>query len=219
MKTNMKKLLAATALTLLSTGAFAQTSPGTVVVTGSLHLNGHTSESKQNDTISHKSHGTAFRIGPSIGYVLGNNFELGSALGYFHSTITNKGFNSAGDSYETKEKSNAFSITSYLKKYIMLSEQFTFTGQLSAGLAFHKRNTDANTDYQPKSTFFNAALAPGLTYFPSDKLGVSAGLGGLRYEQTLKKSKAEDTPVKTLSGFSINFKDALYFSLSYYINR
>lgn len=213
----MKKLLAAAVFALLGTSAFAQTSQGTVVVTGQFTFTTSTSESTLNDTISNKSNGTAFRLAPSIGYMLGNNFELGAALGYTHSTIKNIYFNSEGDRHEVKTKSNAFLISPYLKKYFMLSEQFALTGQLSTALGVHKKNSDANVNAHPKEIFFDAALAPGITYFPSNKLGLSAGLGGLRYEQTLKKT--EDTRVKTNSGFRIGFENALYFSLSYFINR
>ncbi len=215
----MKKLLAAAVFALLGTGAFAQTSQGTVVVTGQFTFTTSTSESTLNDTISNKSNGTAFRLAPSIGYMLGNNFELGAALGYTHSTIKNIYFNSEGDRHEVKTKSNAFLISPYLKKYFMLSEQFALTGQLSAGLSIYKWKPDSSADSQQKSTSFNAALTPGITYFPSDKLGISAGLGGLRYNQTLEKTGANDTPVKTNSGLRIGLEDALYFSLSYFINR
>ncbi|WP_276496407.1 outer membrane beta-barrel protein [Pontibacter litorisediminis] len=215
----MKKLLAAAVFALLGSGAFAQTSPGTVVVTGSLRFSTQTSESERNDTLSQKSLGTAFGVGPSVGYLLGNNFELGAGLGFSRSTTTNTNFNSTGDRSETKTKTNAFTVNPYLKKYFMLSEQFALTGQLSAGLGCYKRENDANAVSQQKTSFFNAALAPGITYFPTDKLGISAGLGGLRYDQTLKKTQASDSPVKTYSGLSIDFEDALYFSLSYFINR
>ncbi|OKL40318.1 outer membrane beta-barrel protein [Pontibacter flavimaris] len=215
----MKKLLAAALFGLLGTGAYAQTSQGTVVVTGQLTFTTNTSESTQNGTIIHKSRGTGFRIAPGIGYMIGENLELGAALGYTHSTTKNINFNSEGDRHETKTKTNSFAISPYLKKYFMLSEQFALTGQFSTALGVYKKESDANTDSQPKEIFFNAALAPGITYFPTDKLGISTGLGGLRYEQTLKKTEASDTPVKTYSGFKIGFEDALYFSLSYYINR
>lgn len=212
----MKKLLTAALFALLGTGAFAQTSQGTVVVTGNLSLRASTSEFVENDTLNSKSRGIASNIGPSIGYILGNGFELGTALGYSHSASKDKYFNSEGDSYEIKTKSNAFLISPYLKKYFMLSEQFALTGQFSTSLGVYKAKSDNNVK-RPKEIFFNAALAPGITYFPSNKLGLSAGLGGLRYEQTLKKT--EDTRVKTNSGFRIGFEDALYFSLSYFINR
>lgn len=215
----MKKLLGAAVFTLLGTCAFAQTSPGTVVVSGSLNLSTSNSEYAKSDTVVNKSSGTAFSLGPRVGYMLGNNFEIGAGLGFSRSVTKTKYFNSLGDSYEVTTKANAISISPYLKKYFMLSEQFALTGELSAGLSFYKRSTDANTYYQPKSTSFNATLAPGITYFPTDKLGISAGLGGLRYNQTLKKTKAGGTPVKADSGFSFGFEDALYFSLSYYINR
>ncbi|AKD05180.1 outer membrane beta-barrel protein [Pontibacter korlensis] len=204
-------------ISLLGTASLAQTSQGTVVVSGGLSLNTFKSETTESDTLSHQASGTAFRIGPSVGFMLGNNFELGAALGYSHSTTTNKNFNREGDSNETKERSKAFSISPYLKKYFMLSEQFALTGQFSAALSIHKRQF--NADSKLPSTFFHAALAPGITYFPSEKLGVSASLGGLRYEQTSKKMEAGGTPIKTLSGFIVSFEDALYFSLSYYINR
>ena len=215
----MKKLLTAAVFALLGTGAFAQTSQGTVVVTGNLSLSTFTSESTLNDTISNKSRGTAFRMGPSLGFILGNNFELGAALGYTHSTINNIYFNSEGDRHELKTKANGYAISPYLKKYFMLSEQFALTGQLSTGLSIYKRKPDASADFQSKSTSFNVALAPGITYFPSDKLGISAGFGGLQYNQTLEKTEANDTPVKTISGLRISLEDGLYFSLSYYINR
>lgn len=158
-------------------------------------------------------------MGPSLGFILGNNFELGAALGYTHSTINNIYFNSEGDRHELKTKANGYAIGPYLKKYFMLSEQFALTGQLSTGLSIYKRKPDASADFQSKSTSFNVALAPGITYFPSDKLGISAGFGGLQYNQTLEKTEANDPPVKTISGLRISLEDGLYFSLSYYINR
>jgi hypothetical protein len=217
----MKKLLAAAVFALLGTSAFAQTSQGTVVVSGNLSLRSSSFEYTENDTLSYKSYGISLYISPSVGYMLGNGFEFGTALGYSYSADKDKRFNSEGegDSYETKSKLHAFSFSPYLKKYFLLSEQFALTGQFSTTLGVYKRKYDNSADFQPKSTFFNAALTPGITYFPSDKIGISAGLGGLRYEQTSKKTEAGGTPVKTNSGFRIGFEDALYFSLSYYINR
>ncbi|PTX18463.1 outer membrane protein with beta-barrel domain [Pontibacter mucosus] len=215
----MKKLLAAALFALLGTGAFAQTSQGTVVVTGNFSLRASTSDYTVKDTLNRKSNGVGLYIGPSVGYMLGGGFELGTALGYFHSTYKDKYFNSEGDSYEIKTKSNTFSIGPYLKKHFMISEQFALTGQFSTVLGVRKKKSDDPADSQPKDIFFNAALAPGITYFPTDKLGISAGLGGLRYEQSSKKTEAGGTPINKNSGFKVSFEDALYFSLSYYLNR
>lgn len=215
----MKKLLAAAVFALLGTGAFAQTSQGTVVVTGQFTFTTSTSESTLNDTISNKSSGTAFRIAPSIGYMLGENLELGAGFNYTHSKTKNINFNSQGDSHEMTTKTNVFAISPYLKKYFILSEKFALTGQFSTGLGVHKTKYSTNTGCQPKGFSFTAALAPGITYFPSDKFGVSAGLGGLRYAQSLSKREEGSTPKKTDHSLEFGFEDALFFSLSYYINR
>ncbi|WP_181163625.1 outer membrane beta-barrel protein [Pontibacter mangrovi] len=73
----MKKLLAAAVFTLLGTGAFAQTSQGTVKLSGSLGFN----STSRDDNINQKSN--SFNIGPSIGYFIKDNLAVGMGAEVF----------------------------------------------------------------------------------------------------------------------------------------
>ncbi|MCX2740283.1 outer membrane beta-barrel protein [Pontibacter anaerobius] len=72
----MKKLLAAAVFAFLGTSAFAQTSQGTVAITGSLSFN----STNREDGSDLKSN--SFSIGPSVGYFVADNLVVGLGINY-----------------------------------------------------------------------------------------------------------------------------------------
>jgi hypothetical protein len=80
MKTKMKKILAAAVLALLSTGAMAQTTQGTVAVGGSVGF-GTNTRNDEPDTRDVNNIYRSFHINPSFGYFVRDGLELGVSVG------------------------------------------------------------------------------------------------------------------------------------------
>ncbi|WP_276496408.1 outer membrane beta-barrel protein [Pontibacter litorisediminis] len=225
----MKKLFFAAVFACLTSAALAQTSQGTVVASGSL---GYQNNNHKNDADTQKSVNRSFTLAPSIGYMLRDGLEAGISVGYTSSNDESKVYNVLpGGSLElrsTSETTNrSLAIGPYLKKYFSVSEKIAFTGQaylnyVSAEHDYHSDYSNSRSRSNYESTGFSVGLRPGITFFPTSKIGLSAGFGSLGYTRSTSTSELEyfEDSKSTSSEFGLNLSGStLSFGLGYYISR
>ena len=223
----MKKLLFTILLACIGSAALAQTSQGNIVVSGTVGYQNHTQQN-EDETSTYDSR--SFNIAPGIGYMLkdgleaGISFRLSSSLSESNSYYLNE--NGRGELYSMNEsKDKSFAISPYLKKYFSLSDKIAFTGE--AYISFSKGNSryhyeDVNhssTESKRNNTGFGVGIRPGITFFPTEKIGLSANFGRLGYNHTTYKNKEYDYKSKS-SDFGLNLDgNSLTFGFGYYISR
>ena len=223
----MKKLLLSVILACIGSAVLAQTSQGNIVVSGTVGYqnNAHQTE---NETYTYDSR--SFTIAPGIGYILkdgleaGISFRLSSSLNEsYHYYLNEDGRGELYSMNESKDKS--FAISPYLKKYFSLSDKIAFTGE--AYISFSKGKSryqnevvdHSSTDSKNNNTGFGVGLRPGITFFPTDKIGLSANFGHLGYNHTTYNNEEFDFKSKS-SDFGLNLSgNTLTFGFGYYISR
>lgn len=223
----MKKLLLAAVLACIGSTAFAQTSQGTVVASGSLRYYDYTN--KTEDKLS-STDNRSFSIAPGIGYMIKESLEAG--ISFRITTSTNASSSTHLDEWGGRElysrsesKDNRFAISPYVKKYFALSEKIAFTGE--AYVSFSKGNSHyeskimeySSTKSKYSNSAFGLGIRPGITFFPTDKIGLSANFGYLGYSHTTHKNKEYDSK-STSSDFGLNLDGStLSFGFGYFISR
>ncbi|AKD05181.1 outer membrane beta-barrel protein [Pontibacter korlensis] len=225
----MKKLFFAAVFACFSSAAFAQTSQGTIVASGSL---GYQNITHKSDADTDKAGNKSFTIAPSIGYMLRDGLEAGISTDYTSSSgesnfysIMPDGSRELLSSRETSDR--CFAIGPYLRKYFSVSEKIVFTGQ--AYINYISTEHDSHSDYDNgssrssnTSTGFGIGVKPGITFFPTPEIGLSAGFGNLGYTRSTSTSELayfEDYK-STSSDFGLNLSGStLSFGLGYFISR
>ena len=178
----MKKLLLSLfAVSALALSSQAQTEKGNIMLGGNVEFNTSKAEGANKTDIN-------FDVIPSVGYFVGNNFAVGTGIGYqFAKSYTQAVGTVAGSSFKT----TAFVVSPFARYYKNITDQFKFFGQLSVPMAFGKSNVgDANGDNfvkVSKDTNIGAKLSPGFAFFPSKHFGIEFSVQGISYnDQTLK---------------------------------
>ena len=223
----MKKLLFTILLACIGSAALAQTSRGTVVATGTLSYydNINTTEDKISSTENR-----FFSIAPGIGYMIKESLEAGISFSFTTSTnVSNSAHLNQWGNREpysfTESKDKSFAISPYVKKYFTLSEKIAFTGE--AYLSFSKGNNRykseileySSTESKRSNMGFGVGIRPGITFFPTEKIGLSANFGRLGYNRSTYKDKEYDFKSKS-SDFGLYLDSStLSFGFGYYISR
>lgn len=218
MKTDMKKLMATACFTLLGAGAFAQTSQGTITVSGYVNFR---NEAYNNHNVSNDERTIHRNISlqPSVGYFVKDGLELGMGIGL--SQHTSKYKQEAGD---IKHKNNNVSLRFYAQQYVALTEQLMLHGTGFATVGFGNRTykgmDDTSSEVRETSNDFGIGVYPGLTYFATPKLGLSATFGSLSFFRTKYKPKDSQQSDRTINSFHANLSpSSVSFGLGYFIAR
>ena len=186
----MKKLILSIAV--LSGLAFttqAQTEKGKVILGGSVGFN--TNKVKGADKAD-----VNFNVVPSVGYFLGDNFAVGTGVGYTFDKSVSGG-----------EQTEAFQVAPFGRYYVDLAGSFKFFGQLSVPLAFGAvKDVDNNGDTGTKTgsvTNIGVNVAPGFAFFPTKRIGIEFSVKGLGYEYTQFKNETSGAKTKN-NAFGLN---------------
>ena len=187
----MKKLILSIAV--LSGLAFttqAQTEKGKVILGGSVGFNTNKVKSADKADVN-------FNVVPSVGYFLGDNFAVGTGVGYTFDKSVSGG-----------EQTEAFQVAPFGRYYVPVADKFQFFGQLSVPMAFGTtKATDADLEVGDKtgsSTSIGVALSPGFAYYPSKKIGIEFALNGASYNHyTLKDANGDKKDADSSDAFSI----------------
>ncbi|MEJ8757279.1 outer membrane beta-barrel protein [Pontibacter sp. H259] len=216
MKTNMKKLLAIAIFSIVSTSAFAQTSQGSIAISGAFGI------SKTTQDNAAEINQFTVNIAPSVGYFVRDGLEVGAAVGFSHTAADQLTYDSSG--FGTfKTTTNTFSFVPYITKYFLLSEKVAFTGHAFAGISAGTGKISFDSDFSPnadlKLSGVQIGVSPGLSFFPTEKIGISARFGSLGYtEFSMKPEGGTDSSKSSTFGLDLN-ASTLALGFSYYINR
>lgn len=183
----MKKLLLLVVFLALHQGLRAQTSQGSVVVTGSVGYDA----SNKSGTNNLKENTSSYLISPRIGYMVADNFEAG-LFGTLHKREEDyHGRISGADKEYGESKMTEKAVGAYLKKYFFLKDKLAFsaTGEASYNSvrSTHVTYTEGlrpkqlRSDYSYKTSRFEAAIRPGFSFFFSEKIALNATYGALTY--------------------------------------
>ncbi|WP_299754608.1 outer membrane beta-barrel protein [uncultured Pontibacter sp.] len=218
----MKKLLGAAALALLCTGAFAQTSQGTVEIAGSF---GFKSISRDYGT-DQKSN--RFNLGPSVGYFVKDNVAVGMGMSYTREVSKSTevhygGYYSGPYTVDVESTNNGYHVSPFITRYFSLTEKVFFTGTGSVGFGKTKSTSEYKGDIQSRestNSTFRAGVSPGISFFPTSKFGLSASFGFLGYAQYKTEFKNDQNDDYEHSEFGLDLNSSyLNFGLSYFISR
>ncbi|WP_461787736.1 outer membrane beta-barrel protein [Pedobacter sp.] len=182
----MKKLLLSlVAVAAITFGANAQTEKGKIILGGNVGFNSTKVDGAAKADVN-------FSVVPSVGFFVGNNFAVGTGVGYNY----NK-------SVSTRNQNEAFEVAPFGRYYVNLTDQFKFFGQLSVPLAFGTvKDVNANGDTGAKlgtTTSIGVNVAPGFAFFPNKKVGIEFSVNGLGYENFTTKAEVTGAKVKTNS--------------------
>jgi outer membrane protein len=182
----MKKLLLSlVAVAAITFGANAQTEKGKIILGGNLGFNSTKVDGAAKADVN-------FSVVPSVGFFVGNNFAVGTGVGYNY----NK-------SVSSRNQNEAFEVAPFGRYYVNLTDQFKFFGQLSVPLAFGTvKDVNANGDTGAKlgtTTSIGVNVAPGFAFFPNKKVGIEFSVNGLGYENFTTKAEINGAKVKTNS--------------------
>ncbi|MDB4902983.1 MAG: hypothetical protein JWQ63_2264 [Mucilaginibacter sp.] len=138
------------------------------------------SSSTQNLTIS------GFNAGPNYSYFIADKLDIGTSLSYGTNKQTDNGINTVNP---TKQTSNNYGATIYLRKYFMFQNKIGF--RVGPSLDYSRANTSVNNPISNATinngntlNEYTASISLGMVYFPSKKLGVSATIANLSYNHT-----------------------------------
>lgn len=208
-KTNMNKLFIIAILGLLTTGAFAQTNQGTKVVSGSVGFNKSSDDRKYQNGGTYDYSSVLLEFDPSFGYFIKDKLEVGVSVGYGYQKYDAKENNESESGYKHEYMSNIYSFNPYIKRYFHVTEKIALSGSLAAGFRTGKSKQTTESDFtstiESNSTGYFARLTPGISFFPTDKIGLRASFGNLGY--TYLSSEYENGGAKITSqnlGFNLD---------------
>ncbi len=228
----MKNLITLSFVLLLAHSGYSQISDNTFYLGGGIGYTSQTSNItfrnvKDFQEIKEPS-ASQLRFTSGLGYFLSEKISLNFDFGYSTiSAIQNSSIN--GDYIKATE--NIFSLNPYMRYLIMLEENkfgFIFnTGIIYATsqIKYEEKNgIDITKTEDPKSTFLNIGITPGIIYFPNEKIGLEATFGFIGYYRDLEKEIINaDQDIETVtSGFTIganSLNPALNFGFRYYFQR
>lgn len=175
----MKKLVLFVALIAMSAGAFAQTSAGSLYAGGGLNFSTTTGNTQGNGATVDKPVQTQIGISPNVGYFISDNLAVGASIGVNYSGTNNKANNN-------KTKTTSFNVGPFARMYFPMGDNFYAYGQASVGVGFgNSKAIGGNTTVtvnKMSSVYFS--VTPGVTFFPSEKVGIDFGLRLLSFNHT-----------------------------------
>lgn len=189
----MKKVLLFVAFAAISLSSSAQFAKGDSYISGGVGF----SQSKTGSASS-----SNYAISPNYGYFVTNNIAVGVGLGFGGNTAKN------GLGIKTANAS-ALSAGVFARYYTTPSKAFSFFG--NAGVNYTS-NTDKIPATSVKTSGFGISVAPGISYFVSNRLAIESTVGSLGYST----SKADLTGAVSTNNFGLNLNlSSISFGLVY----
>ncbi|MBF9254442.1 outer membrane beta-barrel protein [Pontibacter sp. 172403-2] len=217
----MKKHLIAALLTLLGTGAFAQTQQGTVVLSGSLSI---ARQGYGHDIGPEQTKSTKVPVGiyPAAGYFVKDNLEAGTELflGYTsHST-----YSSDASTFPDKYHTYDIGLAPYIRKYWPVANQLYLTGKASASASYNflkVASPDFESQVMSTGHTLGLSLSPGLTLFATEHISLHGSLGIISYQRYAPNPENGNIVREyRSSNFSFSLLPSTFsLGMSYYIHQ
>lgn len=185
----MKKILLAGAVALFGLSN-AQIAKGTTYLSGSV---GYSQEETNNGNLKTEN----FNVLPTVGYFVDTNLAIGLGVGYETVKKTATTTTTLGNTTVVSENINktpAFVVEPFVRKYWTLSDKLYFFGQLAVPMRFGKTEVESNsvattgntvvtssTSTEAKYTQIGVTVKPGLDYFLNKNWTIEATIGEFGY--------------------------------------
>lgn len=191
----MKKLLLSlVAVSALAFSTQAQTEKGKFMLGGNVGFNTSKVDGANKSDLS-------FKVIPSVGYFVSDNFAIGTGVGYAYNKAVSKSL-----------LNQSFEVAPFGRYYVGLSDQFKFFGQLSVPMAFGNNKAldldGKSGDKIASTTEIGAYVSPGFAFFPTKRIGIEFSVTGLGYNNYQVKNEVTGNKVKANSfGLEANAAD------------
>ncbi|MGC8823810.1 MAG: outer membrane beta-barrel protein [Bacteroidales bacterium] len=201
----MKKTLLFVTMIALSATLYSQAFVG-----GSLSFSvSGSSETSGNTTVDGPT-SAAFIVSPMAGYYLNSQMAIGVELGLGVTSSNNNRTPTA-----TKTTTTSIAISPFLRYHVVEMGPISVFGQgsIGIGLGSTKIKTGSVSSDGPKTTSFEIAVRPGVSYKLTDQIAIEAFLGGLSYNHTTVKQPNDDKDKDY--EFGLSFSTALNLGFVY----
>jgi hypothetical protein len=171
----------------------AQTEKGKFLLGGAVNF----STSNQDNQAEGRK--TSFGLSPRIGYLVSDNWAVGTALNF--SVSKTKGTINDDNTIDMGSQYTYYGIAPFVRHYAKIADNFKFFGDLHVEAAFGK---EKNVDEQGKSgstkskiNTYSTGISPGLAFFPAKKWAIEFSFPLVSYfSQKIKPEMAGETPFK-----------------------
>lgn len=167
--------------------AFGQLEKGTFLLGGGLGYSSTSSQSKDDLSGTSEFTNSAFNISPDIGYFFKPKWVLGLSIPISSSDrITTLTSNSGSEVQENTTLTTIIGIGPFVRKYISVSEVFSFFLQAKVGYylsqsEFTNISASPNSSTSTESKEFAFDAIAGMTYFPKKWLGINLSVSPLSF--------------------------------------
>jgi len=222
----MKNLLLSLGMIVMLLSANAQIQKGAIMIGGSFNTYGsknlsETATSSNNFAIKSFS----LNVKPQIGFMVSDHTQIGLSFALEHSYFKSRTFNAnSGVGYPTVDKGNTYLINPYLTRYIGITEKFYLTTTANAMIGAGKTHSGIPSSLNKSSVFdIRLNLTPGIAYFVSDNLAITATIGKLYYSYSKTTSDGTTNTTSTdmknkLNNFGMNLSSSsLWFGVQFFI--
>jgi len=214
----MKKVLISIGMIILFASANAQFQKGTVMIGGNIDIFGN----KTTNTSNFKN--SYLNIKPQIGWFINDRTQIGIGLGYESSSETYNGTFWPNDGYAIHSSgnqtiplihSNSYYFNPYVTRYLKIVDKFYLTTTLNAQAGW---GNNYSSDYSFDLQF---SITPGITYFLSKNLALSANIGQLYYRYNkVKSSGLNSSPDEKYNDYGMSISNqTLFLGIRYVFSK
>jgi hypothetical protein len=191
--------------------SYAQFAKGDKIIGGTFSLGSQRAPNNPNGVTNEVN---SFSIYPSISFLTSEKLAVGGQIGYSYYYSKSTNYQPSISEYESR----SFSTGIFARRYYKITENFLFSinglFQVSRDTEINtSSNTSLNTTTENKSQnyYLSTIISPVFIFFPSKKLGFSAGVGYISH------SYSRNLTANTISNnFNLNY-GTISLGLAYYI--
>jgi hypothetical protein len=187
--------------------SFGQIKKGTFLLGGTLSLEKNmVPENNFPDGQITEKKEKSFVAGPQAALFIADNISVGLSVNYEHTKLLRF---DANQNIYYPERTQILSLGPLVRYYHFLNPDFALFGQAKALYSEDFNSRDYNQ--------FTAAIAPGLVYFVTPKIGLELNIGGLTYEYAY--SKASDDYTFSSHNVDLRLLNGMQTGISFYLGR
>ncbi len=149
----------------------------------------------------------SFVAGPQVALFITDNIVVGLSVNYEHTKLLRY---DADQNIYVPQRTQILSLGPMVRYYHFLNADFAVFGQAKALYSEDFNRRDYNQ--------FTAALAPGLVYFVTPKIGLELNIGGLTYEYAYS-DRSDDGYTFTFQNVDLRLLNGLQTGISFYLGR
>ncbi|MDH5365528.1 MAG: outer membrane beta-barrel protein [Cyclobacteriaceae bacterium] len=184
----------------ITSGAYAQIEAGSLFIGGNLGVSSGSSKSLNGSVTVDGPKTTSISVVPTVGYFLGSKLSVGAGVGLEYDKIksTVAGVDSEATASLIIFRPNAKYFHSFTDNFYGFVE-----AGIGLGSGSSKSSAGGVTADGPKISNISVYIAPGLTLFPTEKIGVDFRLNLINYYRN-KSTDPTDSSIKDISS-GVNF--------------